>query len=213
MARRLYILDFDHTVFESDRFIADLRDLVSRVFDLNPAEFDANQPQYVEAGTKYYDFHGHIQALTGISPKQLNRLVGEHLPDRDYSYPDISAWIGDRDRLNEKVIVMTVGRPPFQELKFKYAKAVDGIRKLVVPKNKGEIIREHITGAPAAYRLDIALHIFEHIYLIDDSPETFRGLGQLNEVSGIRLARPNGKYQHIPTPTGTREITSLRELA
>ncbi|MDB5178452.1 MAG: hypothetical protein JWN01_395 [Patescibacteria group bacterium] len=212
MTRRLYILDFDRTVFDTDCFIADTKILFRHALGISARDFDATQNLYIEPNTKYYNFHGHIESLAGIGQHDLDQLITSQLRDRDYLYPDSAAWLATRDPLTDTVIIMTVGRPPFQQLKFNYAKAIDGLRKIIVPKNKGELIREHILDQPEIGDLNLTLNLYDRVYLVDDSPETFTGLGKINGVKGLRIVRPDGKYRHIPTPPSAQQITNFGDL-
>ncbi|MDF2460977.1 MAG: hypothetical protein K0S68_380 [Candidatus Saccharibacteria bacterium] len=213
MAKRLYLLDFDRTIFDNHRFINDVVDFLKNDRGLDIERFHATFDQFVDHDHGGYDPHAHHQELLGISPDELDRILRKGLGGRDYAFPDAAAWIKARDPERDHVVVITVGRPRYQAIKFHHTPVVKDLRKIVVRTNKGAVLRHHLTQGAGEYGLDFLDQHYDSISLIDDSAETFTALGPTDRISGIRIARPGEKYSDIPTPPFVRHITSFGDLS
>jgi len=213
MSRALYILDFDRTLFDTHRFFEDMKACLERTHKLDIGQFTATWQSYVEPGSGGYDPHRHHQALLGLSPDELDEVIQSELGNRDYTFPDATTWLEQHlHRDDEDLVVVTMGRPRYQALKFHHAPLVRPLHKVVVATNKGDIIRRHLSAGAGEYGLDFLDQPYAPMTLIDDSTDTFTALGPTDRITGIRIARPGEKYSNTPTPAHVRHITSFEEL-
>jgi FMN phosphatase YigB (HAD superfamily) len=209
MSKPLFILDLDRTIFDTSRFFEDIKAALHRTHRLDINEFTNTYNAFIEPQVGY-DPHGHHGKLLGLTPDQLDEVIKQELDDRDYAFPDAAAWLEQHHE--DDVVVITMGRPRYQELKFHHCAPVRDLPKIVVATNKGLVIRRHIEGRAGEYDLSF-LDTHDHITLIDDSVDTFTALGQAARITGIRIARPGQKWADLPTPPGIRHITSFGELS
>ena len=206
----LYLVDFDLTLFNTYQFFNDIKQLLAQTHQVSTDEFDRSYGQFVFPEAGGYDLHAHGQHLLGISADALDDLITARL-DKDYLYQDASAWLSRRAA--DRVVVITLGAPKWQALKFHHAPAVRSLHKVVVATEKGPIIRRHLNEGAGEYNLDFLNDPYEPITLIDDRPDTFTDLGDIDRITGIRIARPGTKYAGQPTPPGVRHITSFGDLS
>jgi hypothetical protein len=213
MSKRLYLLDFDRTLFDTHRFFEDTKAALARTHRLDLDEFTATWQAYIEPSSGGYDLHRHHQDLLGLTPDELDQVITEELGHTNYLFEDAKQWLSRHTQApDEELIIITMGRPRYQKLKFTHAQDVSPLRKLVVQTNKGAIIRRHLNEGAGEYGLDFLDAHYDSITLIDDSAETFTALGETDRISGIRIARPGEKYSDIPTPPHVRHITSFGDL-
>jgi hypothetical protein len=213
-ARHLYILDFDRTLFDTHRFFEDMQSALRRTHQLNTKAFIDTFETFMEPKTGGYDPHRHHEHLLGLTADELDEVISHELDGRDYTFPDAAQWL-DRhihDQM-EDLIVVTMGRPRYQALKFRHARETQSLHKIVVNTNKGALIRHHLTEGGGEYDLHFLDKPYEQMTLIDDSADTFTALGAIDKITGIRIARPGQKYTEIPTPPHIRHITSFGELS
>jgi hypothetical protein len=203
VARRLYILDLDRTLFDTKRFFDDLLAALGRSHGLDPDKAKASMAEFVDPEAGGYDPHGHHEKLLGLSADQLDALITRELSGRDYLFPDATAWLEDKraDKDNEFVI-LTQGRPRYQQLKLAHAAAARSLPMVVVPSDKAGQIRSRYAGRP-----------YDQITLVDDSAEVFEELAGTRGITLVRIARPGEKYSDRPCPPHITQITNFGELS
>jgi hypothetical protein len=214
MSKRLYLLDFDRTLFDNHRFFEDFKSALNRTHKLDLGEFTRTWEAYYEPEAGGYNPHRHHQDLLGLTPDELDEVITSELGHTNYLFPDARQWLSRHmPNPDEDLIVVTMGHPRYQKLKFSHTPDIKPLRKVVVRTNKGAIIRRHLNEGAGEYGLDFLDQHYESISLIDDSADTFTALGQTDRISGIRIARPGEKYSDIPTPPYVRHITSFGDLS
>ncbi len=119
----MYFLDFDRTIFDTDRFMVDLReDLVAGpLFE----KADGNRPLFVDLYVAEPSF--------GFAPGELSK----------YLYPDAAGFLREKEN---GVMIITYGVRRFQEAKVE--SAITGIPRISTiytnDVRKGEVIGPHI---------------------------------------------------------------------
>jgi hypothetical protein len=212
--RQLYILDFDRTLFDTRRFFEDMKAALKRTHQLDMKAFAKTFESFIEPATGGYDPHRHHGELLGLTPGELDQVVAAELGHEDYTFPDAAAWLSSQAHApNVDLVIVTMGRPRYQELKFQHSAPVRDIRKIVVNTNKGAIIRRHLKSGGGEYALEFLDQPYRTMTLIDDSADTFTALGNTGQIDCIRIARPGEKYTELPTPAHVRHITSFGELS
>lgn len=210
--RRLFLLDFDRTIFDTKRFSTDIMHALQAKYSLDPIEFERTYTDYFDPETGGYDPHAHHNKLLGITPDELDSVVSHSLSGRDYRFPDAASWMDDRDYSRDDCVIITMGRPRYQALKFAHCSGIVHIEKIVMPRNKGIAVRNHLHHIPQTPDLSILDGEYEQILLIDDSADTFTALGDEPKITGIRLCRAGEKYSQIPSPPHVRQINSFGDL-
>jgi hypothetical protein len=202
----LYLIDLDRTIFDTNTFSRDLLTSLVTHFRIDPKEFRRQMPQYILPTEVGYDFFAHAQAVTGHDIATITQLVTPHLTRTDYAYPDIAPWLEQHQA--DTIIVVTVGTPAYQGLKFRYCPAISSLQKVVVGENKGKLIRQARTGKPSPFNLPTT----DPFTVIDDNPCTFVELGILPELNGVYVSRNGEKYSNQTVPPLIRTITSFGDL-
>jgi hypothetical protein len=211
--KRLYLVDFDRSLFDTARFQADLFRAVTGGDQNRQAKFESDIPQYSDPATGFYDFFKHAVAFTGLSHAQLDAQLEAGLRDPDYSFPDARRWVGAPRAAGEQIVILTVGGPDYQNLKFKHAPGLSRLPHHIINANKSALLAKALWGQHRPpYTVKYAPGRFDEIILIDDVATHLQHLPALPGISGIHLVRPDGKYSHIPAPSGIRTITNLGEL-
>jgi hypothetical protein len=205
----LYLLDLDRTVFNTEQFLIDVLSLLAETHGADPATFRAHINRFRDG--EFYDFYGQIKTTLGLNQPDFDQLVGSRLDDQSYTYHDVQPWLAAR-AVGETVAVVTVGQQPFQSLKLRHARALDGLSQTIVPTNKGALIARELQRIGDRYRLGFIAGDYDAISLVDDNPVTFAGLGRPTPVTTYHMARPQETYSTEPTPSGTIRITDFTQL-
>ncbi len=211
MSTSLYILDLDRCAFNSDRFTNDLIAILERTYSIDPQHF-RSQLQQSSIGEIGPDFFACTEAATGQPANIINQLLAGTLEGTDYTYADTGLWVNQRSELGEPVMVVTVGRNDFQELKFRCAKSLQNLPKTIVRDNKGKVLREILAGERPD-NLGLTIGQQYDIKVIDDNPRTFEELGPQDHITQFYLSRPGEKYAGLTVPAYVTTISSLKELS
>ena len=208
--KRLYLIDFDRTLFDTASFQVDLFRALTQGNSESEATFVKTIPDYSNPDTGFYDFFEHASSHTGLNREQILARVEKHLA-HDYTFPDAPACLNNH--VNDQIVIVTVGGKGYQELKFRHSPSLKHMPRHVISGNKGRLLTKELaiqTRPP--YSISLAPGSFDEIILVDDVPVHLEHMPVLRDVSGIRLVRDGGKYSHLPSPAGVRTIRNLGEL-
>lgn len=210
--KRLFLIDFDRSLFDTARFQNDLTLALTEGNAAEQKQFIESIPQFSDPATGFYDFFEHATARTGLTHSQLLDRLQTGIGETDYTFADARDWIASRsDR--DKVVIVSVGGPDYQALKFKYAPSLGHITRHVIKENKSLLLKQelnHFHTPP--YSVTFTPGRYDEIFLVDDATAHLKYMPDLPGVSGIHLARPGGKYSHHHAPSGMRTISNLGEL-
>jgi hypothetical protein len=200
--RHLYIVDLDRTVFDTKRFFNYIVATLNRTHSLDREKFQSSMADYVDPESGGYDPHAHHEELLGLSADDLDGVIKHELAQHDYVFPDAADWLTlKRSDPANKIVILTVGRARYQQLKLDHAPAAAGLPIVVIPGDKGGVIKQRFLGHDA------------DITLIDDAAQVFEELAGTPGINLIRIARPGEKYSDIPCPPEVRQITNFGELS
>jgi len=211
MSKRLYLLDFDRTLFDTTKF----QEVIGRILSPeDPQAFHRDIPKYSDERTGYYSVMKQAQTMTGLSRDQTLALFAKHIPDEEYCYTDVPRWIKDHKKPGVALAIITVGGPDYQGLKFEHAPCLNGIPKHLIKDSKSGLLAAELKGQSLPYHVSYVPGSFDEIYLVDDRRDHLDGLGHLPGVTPVHLARPGGKYSTDPASNETmHEIKDFGELA
>jgi hypothetical protein len=113
--RPLIIADFDHTLFETERFKNDYWQLLDRL--------------------------GLERSFT-FTPEELQTLDTAILESEDYLFPDARGFLEQAREHDLKLV--TTGDQTWQAFKIAFVPLLSDIHQTILPGNKGEYIRDHI---------------------------------------------------------------------
>jgi hypothetical protein len=207
---RLYILDFDRTLFDTDRF---QRDIVRVVMPGNPQAFIEAIPSFTDSQTGLYDLIEQARSQAGISKSQLIALMDEKMPDDDYCFPDVAPWIKSHTTDGVSLTILSVGAPDYQGLKFARAPSCAHISKRLVNSAKGALLGHELTGQKQPYRVSFVSGTYNEIFLVDDRMDHLDKLQDTPGLTTVHVARPDGKYSTSPVSSNINvTITQFGEL-
>jgi phosphoserine phosphatase len=212
MGRSLFILDFDRTIFDTKRFYTDVATVMQTEHHLDVDLLKRTYDAFFDPEAGGYNIHAHHEHLLGLTADQFDETIRHHLGNHDYRFPDAAAWMDEHRETDDDLVIITMGLPRYQKLKFAHCSGLDGITKVIMPSNKGALLKRHIKGEDTTHDFSFLDQPYDHTYLIDDSAETFTALGVEPTITGIRLVREGQRYSTIPTPPGIREIKSFGDL-
>jgi len=200
----LWIVDFDHTLFDWYRFRDDLGRHLERTLKITISQFKAAKDQAKSLG-RLYSFDRHMRELarlSGVSYARIHkteRVFCQRLPK--YIFPDSFKFLRFAQK-NGRVIILTYGDEKNQKF---FIKGTE-IRKhcaniIVVPSQRGKCLW-----------LNKVLRQSHRVIFINDSPvETELILQQSSRPWKIILVeRPSAKHPHIPR---NKNYIVVRDLA
>lgn len=182
---RALVVDFDRTIFDSDRLYQDLyricenhgigRDLLDPAFALVPPE------------NVLFNFFLMVQRSKGIEAVKISHLVAElrafvRTKGHQYVFDDTGPFLYSAMHAGWKVIILTYGDCDFQHAKVTGSKLGDLCQLLIV------------TSAPKWYRSEI--FNTSPVIFLDDNPKDIDGVkDRFPHVVAVEVKRPNTKYQ------------------
>ncbi|HEY7675903.1 MAG TPA: haloacid dehalogenase-like hydrolase [Candidatus Methylomirabilis sp.] len=115
------LLDFDHTLFDTDRFFwVDVRAAVARL-GVDPRLWEETYEAVWPGG---YSIERHVEALAARAswphPQQLLEAFDEQFADlRRYLFPDVLPFLQAARRAGRRVVLVSFGDPAWQTFKVK----------------------------------------------------------------------------------------------
>lgn len=193
--KRLYIFDFDDTLFDTNRFYH-------------------QEVKKLGLGTSK---HHHLPARVLRALRQWRAMRQgrfDHLaPDNSYLFDDVIPTITQLEARGDTCVIMSTGILPWQRYKLSLCPALSRIPRTIVLRNKGYGLYQRITRVgEKLYALGLAWGGFDEIVIVDDLVATFKIMGRLDGVRRIRLRRPGAPYAMQRTPDGVEEAGSLKEI-
>lgn len=211
--KRLYLVDFDRSLFDTARFQTDLTRALTEGDTAQEAAFVAGIPRYSNSKTGFYDFFEHASATASLHRAQIMERLEAGIPEPDYTFDDAREW-ASRHQGRHDIVILSVGGADYQALKFKYAPSLGHLPRHVIRENKSLLLQEDLAGSSTPpYSIRFAPGRFDEIVLIDDLATHLQHLPGLPGISGIHLARAGGKYSHLPAPANMKTIRNLGELS
>jgi hypothetical protein len=211
--KRLYLADFDRSLFDTARFQNDLFRKFTSGDSARETEFIAAIPSFSDPATGFYDFFEHAGAYTGMTRSQIIEHIKATIPDPDYTFPDSREWVARQRESDDAIVILTVGSRDYQNLKFTYAPSLGHLPYNVINANKSQFLHAELAGRQVPpYSVSFTPGSFDEIILIDDSAVHLQHLPSSAGILGIHLVRPGGKYSHLSAPPGMRTISNLGEI-
>jgi hypothetical protein len=203
MKHRLYLLDFDRTLFDTARFQEDVFRILS---PKDPDAFAREVPSFTDERTGLYDIYDQAMHVTGLSKSEVKALFDKNIPDTDYCFPDVPPWIDAHAKKGVAMAIITVGGPDYQALKFERAPSLQGVTKHLINDSKSDLLARELDGQVPPYRISYMPGNFDEIWLIDDRLDHLEGLSHLKGVTPVHLKRSGGKYADAWEPIDVTHI-------
>lgn len=192
--KKLLLLDFDRTLFDSDAFINKLWQIISTKYKLDFTDMLAEMPKFYHAvgELRYYDFALHLQEATGQSVEESIGGIRPEMAKTQYQYSDVEPTLHQLSQEFE-IRILSFGQPWFQNLKMSFTHIASDLPRDIILSAKNEFIADHFAGRQGALvddkRNSELPKGFTEIWLNRDSKEsepdsiiTINSLKQLPEV-------------------------------
>lgn len=147
MAKPAVLLDFDRTVFDSDRFYDDVKLLLQRRYAIDPQRLANEYLEYCQwqEGVRYYDLFQHVRAY-GLDEAAVEAGIERELACHDYVYADVAPFLGFLAPRAELVEIITHGSARFQQLKRRLAPGLQALAFHDILLPKAEFIAANYPG-------------------------------------------------------------------
>ena len=187
-------LDFDRTLFDTDRFLEDLN-AISNKYHITDELFDKHYQLLKEEGFNYRNTLKSIEKEFSFD-KEIYHEYDDFLKKaQEYVYSDVIPFL-ERVKNNYKIILFTKGNEDFQLEKINNTNLINYFDAIMISlKDKGE--------------LDIP---YEECIFIDDNPHELDSINKRNPKRIIRISRENTRYQSMEAKTKTEIVSSLEEI-
>ena len=188
-------LDFDRTLFDTEKFIQDLEKLIIennvdiKLFNEYKANYkkEGFNPEFIlKEMEKDYSFNHDVY-------QKIDELLQLSY---QYIYSDVVIFLNKCHDNNYQVCLLTKGNHDFQLKKIKYSHLEQLFNKVIITqKRKGELALDYSKG------------IF-----IDDNPYEIDSILDKKPFKVIRIAREKARYNDIATKKEVPIVQSLSEI-
>ncbi|HEV2355139.1 MAG TPA: hypothetical protein VGR89_12905 [Puia sp.] len=208
MTRALIILDFDRTLFSPVFYTEFIQLMTQHGLDRQTA---ARLIAAVSDETQSIELLTEVKAA-GISEPAANSLALTHLGHDRFLYPDVIPFL-EQNRDHRIVILTTAVDPAYQEIKLRLCPSLSRFTRIVIGRNKGEHILDHLRREGDTVGLsDLPFQMFNSLHLVDDRIEPLRSLVGQDQVSLWHIERPDSKYKGKAGTPAIHEVENLKEV-
>lgn len=196
--RRLLLLDFDHTLFDTAAFWPFFAQSLALATGEPPEALARDYSTFsVGSGrTRHTDFQAML-AAHHITAPEVARALGSVAAGHDFLYSDARELLSDPAALQEQydVEILTFGDENFQAMKIGLVPQLESMRAHIVHELKADYISRALPGRSGV--------------LVDDTPHQELGAGWI-EVNIDRTRAPHAPIELSPT---IFRISDLRDLS
>lgn len=138
------VLDFDRTLFDSDRFYHEALAALEQELGVDASAMTADYTRYCQwrNGIRFYDLFSHAEAL-GITESTVRRVLERRLVGRDYVYHDVGRFLAFSDSRTATTEVVSHGLRRFQAFKWAMAPALQRLTLRPIVEPKADFIIRH----------------------------------------------------------------------
>lgn len=206
--KRLWVFDFDHTIFDWYGYKAALERHLSESLGIKPDMFrDAKEAH--EAADGLYDIRQHMERLADMTdiPIETVRTASDEIAARatEFVYPDAAALLENLRAGGHHMRLITYGNPANQ----RYFVEATGIPHYFESIDYAETKQGKIDALRTLMNDPVSITVVN-----DDPGETELIRSQLPLIRRIFLVERSGaKYASIPSSDGWKVVTSLADIA
>lgn len=207
---RLILLDFDGTIFNTEKLKKLLPEFVGMSLFISGAKFKETY-ETTKNSEGAYDLFYHLKFLgAGSSESEIEEKFTEFFQKEEMVFNDFKELknsLGPDDYL----CVYTLGFDRFQNLKLSLDEATKDIRKIILETNKKNFFENNLKFINSSFKFADIENEFDSVYFVDDNPKHFTS-ELFKNLKQFRILRDDSKYKDIPTPKGVTEIKLLTEI-
>jgi len=203
---KLFLLDFDETLFNTTLFKKDLTNFLAIKYSIDFfKDYDNYKNEYGA-----YDYFTHILHLTKKKNKEelLNDFY-KFFEDKNYEFDDVQAFL--RRYAKDELVILTVAIDNFQNMKINICPNIKNLKRMIILKNKAEFIKQNIIYKNRKLYFHQLNQEYDEIIFIEDQPK-FLILKKIKNFFQFRMKRPGTKYYNNETPDNITEIKTLEEI-
>ncbi|NBD73590.1 NUDIX domain-containing protein [Patescibacteria group bacterium] len=206
LGKRMWVLDFDHTLFNWYGF---KKDLVHELqYRLGVPESTVHKAQVMCERSSLYSFESHLQTIAQVSKVDLSAIFGirDQMEGRlpEYIYPDARIFLEKLKRSKQRTLLLTYGEPTNQEFFVRKTQIHDLVDTCEFVKKKSEKKKKMRDLVRKGFSINI---------VNDDPTETELMLtGRWPYAFVYLVERPNAKYTRIPHCSEWEVINSFDEI-
>lgn len=191
---KVYI-DFDRTLFDCDRFLSDLYDILDK-YNITKEIFRKCQNQCKIMGFNPYIILDLVKENINFDNRIYEEVKELIHNTRKYLYDDTISFLEYLKSLNYDIIILTKGNLDYQKEKIAMANLEEYYSELIVTmKHKGEL------------KLNYGESIF-----IDDNPKEILSILKKNPKRIIRIQRNKSLYSNITIDQDVLSFKTLKEI-
>ena len=174
--KRLIILDFDHTVFNTTAFVAAQQQQLEKKFNIDKETFTSVRKSVKDCCT-VIDIDTFVASLPHEDKSGLHAAIHETAKRAaEWIFSDVEAFLSAHAS-HFDILIQTHGDKELQTEKIMHANLPDDIRFLISTKPKEKVIADFV-------------HQYEHIYIIEDKQTNIDAIKQtFPEVTAYFIAR------------------------
>lgn len=146
MNKKLLLVDFDRTLFDTDRFTHACWQAIEQLFGTSAKKAlkEVERFYVVDGDYQYYDFKAHIASMVGVPAEKVLEDIRTILEKQNFVYDDTDCVAGWTKAY--EVSILTYGQTWHQLYKLSFAPQFKGIPVLVVLEPKGQYIARKFKG-------------------------------------------------------------------
>ena len=210
---KLIVVDFDHALFNTEEFKESLREIFIR-HGIDRELYEETYKRIRTVEKSPYSLERHLDILEGkIYDKQklqqIKREVMLLLRATDkYLFPDTIDFL-EKEKRDNKLMLLTLGELDFQSLKIRYAGIEKYFAKVIISRGRlGKGTKEREVAKIASN------HRHQKIVIIEDVAENIDLIKKIcPEVITIKVERPGAKYSHLPSVATNYVVSDLKAAA
>ncbi len=147
MSQPILLVDFDRTLFDTDRFTTACWQAITKKYKVDgQAELANVASHYTEiSGLKYYNFQSHIAAVLSVPPWKVTEAIRPALKTQNFVYDDAKLLF--RWQRKYPVRILTFGATWHQQYKLSFAPQFKDIPVDITLQPKGKFIAEKFKGS------------------------------------------------------------------
>lgn len=186
---RLIILDFDHTVFHTTKFVAALKEKLSSNFNIDEQKFTASR-NHIKECNKVIDINKFVDDLPHHDKKGLHTAIVELITThaKDWIFEDVRNFMKRHQKYFD-IAIMTHGDQELQTHKMKHSNLPEPFYKVISTESKGNVISQFTKD-------------YSTIFFVDDKLQNIQDVKKNHpKVQTIFIARPEDKPYADSCPT------------
>lgn len=210
MAKRLFIIDLDRTMFDCDEFYIAICKILVKSKVLTKQHLAEVSLLLEDSETNPY-----LSDLIRRYRLDEEAVVGavKQLTPNKYLYPDVAEFLSRWQQ--EEIIIITTGISKYQELKFQASPMLAPYKhRVITAANKGKYLRRRLRVGDDGVKIKglAERSWYTELTLIDDRNYNLNSLADVRHVKLFHIRRPEEKNRDSDVVSAVTPISNLMEV-